>query len=101
MQKSVIKQQKAEVKQKKKDDKQKKDESLTNLEEICKQIIEKGLLDHKCENYDDWTKVGFVIFNSIGNFDLFDLFSQRSQSSYDADGVQNFGMESKQKWKMN
>jgi len=89
LQKSVIKQQKAEVKQKKKEDKQKKDESLTNMEEICKQIIDKGLLDHKCDDYGDWTKVGFAIFNSIHNFELFDLFSQRS-ASYDADGVLKF-----------
>jgi outer membrane protein OmpA-like peptidoglycan-associated protein len=90
LQKHVVKKKKEEVKQKKKDDKQKKDESLTNLEDICKQIIEKGLLDHKCENYDDWTKVGFAIFNSIRNFELFDLFSQRLPSSYDADGVLKF-----------
>jgi hypothetical protein len=97
LQKTVIKQQKSEIKQKKKDDKQKKDESLTNMEEICKQTIEKGLLDHKCDDYDDWTKVGFAIFNSLHNFDLFDMFSQRSHN-YDADGVQKFGMESKKKW---
>jgi hypothetical protein len=90
LQKTVIKQQKAEIKQKKKDDKQKKDESLTNMEDICKQIINKGLLDHKCENYGDWTKVGFAIFNSLHNFELFDLFSQRIPSSYDADGVVKF-----------
>jgi len=89
LQKSVIKKNKEEVKQKKKEDKIKKDESLTNLEEICKKIIEKGLLDHKCDDYDDWIKVGFAIFNSINNFDMFDLFSQRS-SSYDAVGVVKF-----------
>jgi hypothetical protein len=89
LQKHVVKKKKEEVKQKKKDDKQKKDESLTNLEDICRKIIEKGLLDHKCENYDDWIKVGFAIFNSINNFEMFDLFSQRS-TSYDADGVVKF-----------
>lgn len=89
LQKSVIKKKKEDVKQKKKDDKIKKDESLTNLEEICKQIIEKGLLDHKCDDYGDWIKVGFAMFNSINNFELFDLFSQRS-SNYDADGVVKF-----------
>jgi hypothetical protein len=96
LQKSVIKQQKAEVKQKKKEDKQKKDESLTNMEEICKQTIEKGLLDHKCDDYDDWTKVGFALFNSLHNFELFDLFSQRS-ANYDKDGVVKFWSGIKEK----
>ena len=90
LQKSVIKKKKEEVKQKKKDDKLQKEESLSNLEEIFNQIIDKGLLDHKCVNYDDWMKVGFALFNSVHNFELFDRFSQRIPSSYDADGVLKF-----------
>ena len=64
-------------------------EVLSNIDDVCQKIIEKGLLDDKCDDYDDWRNVGFAIFNSIHNYDLFNLFSKRSKN-YDEDGVKKF-----------
>lgn len=64
-------------------------EVLSNIDEVCQKIIEKGLLDDKCDDYNDWRDVGFAIFNSIHNYDLFNLFSKRSKN-YDEDGVKKF-----------
>jgi hypothetical protein len=64
-------------------------EPITDLHEICRRLIGAGLLDDKCDEYDDWYKVGLAIYNSIRDFTLFDLFSQRS-TKYDVDSVIKF-----------
>lgn len=55
-------------------------------------IIEKGLLDSKAENYDDWIKIGLAFFNSYTydfGLNLFHMFSMRS-TKYDSSSVNNF-----------
>jgi len=64
-------------------------EPCCDMTEICLKIINAGLLDHKCNDYQDWIKVGFAIYNSLNDFELFDLFSKRS-SKYDAESVRKY-----------
>jgi hypothetical protein len=52
--------------------------------------INRGWLDHKVNDYNDWRDVGFAIHstdNTENGLDLFDLFSQRSEEKYDVDEV--------------
>jgi len=92
IQKELSKKKKDDEKEQKIQQKIKKqidNEVCSDINDVCLKIINAGLLDNKCDNYNDWIKVGFAIFNSINNFDLFDLFSKRS-SNYDADSVRKF-----------
>jgi len=89
IQKELLKKKKEEEKSnkiQKKIRKQIENEPCGDMYQICLKIINAGLLDQKCDNYDDWIKVGFAIFNSLKEFELFDLFSKRS-SKYDAISV--------------
>jgi len=48
-------------------------EPCSDMHEILLKIIHAGLLDHKADDYHDWIQVGFAIFNSIKDFELFDF----------------------------
>lgn len=86
IQKELTKKKKETEKTQKKVQKIMESEPMTNLDEICRKIINAGLLDDMCDDYNTWINVGFAIFNSVNNFELFDLFSARS-SKYEADSV--------------
>jgi hypothetical protein len=86
IQKELIKKKKETEKQQKKVQKLMESEPITDLNEICRKIINAGLLDDMCDDYNTWVNVGFAIFNSVNNFELFDLFSARS-SKYNAEDV--------------
>jgi hypothetical protein len=86
IQKELTKKKKETEKQQKKVQKLMESEPITDLDAICRKIINAGLLDDMCDDYKTWTDVGFAIFNSVNNFELFDLFSMRS-SKYNAESV--------------
>jgi hypothetical protein len=86
IQKELIKKTKEQDKQQKKVQKIMENEPITDLDVICRKIINAGLLDDMCDDYNNWIKVGFAIYNSVNSFELFDLFSARS-TKYDAISV--------------
>lgn len=77
IQKELVKKKKEHDKQQKKVQKILNNEPITDLNDICRKIINAGLLDDMCDDYNNWIKVGFAIYNSIHEFELFDLFSAR------------------------
>jgi hypothetical protein len=89
IQKELTKKKKEAEKTQKKVQKLIESEPMTDLDLICRKIINAGLLDDMCDDYNTWVNVGFAIFNSVNNFELFDLFSARS-SKYNADSVKKF-----------
>jgi hypothetical protein len=89
IQKELLKKKKEQDKKHQKIQKIINQETVNDIHEVCLRIINAGLLDDKCSDYDDWVKVGFAMYNSIQNFELFDLFSKRSEK-YDAESVKKF-----------
>lgn len=89
IQKELLKKKKETEKQMKKVQKLMNNEPITDLNDICRKIINAGLLDDMMDDYNNWIKVGFAIYNSVHEFELFDLFSARS-SIYDAVSVKSF-----------
>jgi phage/plasmid-associated DNA primase len=63
----------------------------TDADEI-NMFIEAGFFKNLAVAYKDWSKMGFAIFNTLGNagLPLFHKFSKLSPSSYDADAVDTF-----------
>jgi len=39
------------------------------------------------ENYDEWLKIGAIIFNETGNFELFDNYSKKAPNNYNLESV--------------
>jgi hypothetical protein len=89
IQKELTKKKKETEKQQKKVQKLIESEPITDLDAICRKIINAGLLDDMCDDYQTWINVGFAIFNSVNSFELFNLFSARS-SKYDAESVKKY-----------
>jgi hypothetical protein len=55
--------------------------------------IERGLLNHQSNSYDDWRNVGFAIKSSLkgeDGFKLFDKFSRLNIEKYDEEYTKNF-----------
>ena len=71
-------------------------EILVNLTEDAKFIdscIERGLLSHMSNSYDDWRNVGFAIKSSLkgeDGFNLFNKFSKINVQKYDEDYTTKF-----------
>jgi hypothetical protein len=67
------------------------DDTITNIDDNNIENLLKCLLPARCDNYDDWIKIGFIINNEMGinGLNIFDKWSQLS-SKYDSEKVKTF-----------